>query len=311
MGNANPRKPNIENLTHNSTNFEYKSEFHIENSQEKETFEEGQNFVLDDFGNSELELQKKKAELINKTVNEEILRKKLNAEVTLDEELKKLDLKKKTERNIYGKRFTGQRNKKEHDDLMERKKLLGKREENNSKKLMSSLVVKIPVLQAQSTSRTEDLNTISSVKVETEATRSDGSKITSYRMVNRTPIIQQQIRKKAEQKRPSTGLTQRPEPSKNKPQSAPTRRQSNTIARQATAENNSKNESSVKHVDEGRSSAFSMESKMTEENDLIFEQGSQSMSYFNNPSRISIVDKDTLYSTGKKSFFSKFQGRLI
>lgn len=312
MGNADPRRPNIENLTHNSTNFEYKSEFHIENSQEKETFEEGQNVeVLDDFGNSELELQKKKAELINKTVNEEILRKKLNAEVALDEELKKLDLKKKTERNIYGKRFTGQRDKKEHDDLMERKKLLGKREENNSKKLMSSLVVKIPVLQAQSTSRTEDLNTISSVKVESEATRSGVSKITSYRMVNRTPTIQQQIRKKTEQKRPSTGLTKRPEVPKNKPQSAPTRRQGNTIARQATAENNSKNESSVKRVDEGRSSVFSMESKMTEENDLIFEQGSQSMSYFNNPSRISIVDKDTLYSTGKKRFFPKFDCRLI
>ena len=280
----------------NSTNFEYKSEFRIENSQEKSNFEENHNYVLEEFGNSELEIQKKKAEIINKTVNEELLRKKLNAEIAIEEELRKLEMKNKNERNIYGKRFTSQRDKKEHDDLMERRKLLAKRDENTSKRLMSSLVVKIPVLQAPSTSRTDDISTLIP-KSECETS----SKITSY--LRRTPVIQHQVSKKTEQNRPSTAVKKQQETLKNKqqvvlknkPQSAPTRNNSTLNSETVDNLNNKKN------TEDRRSSLFSMESKMTEnENDLIFEQGSQSLSYFNNPSRISIIDKDTLYSSGKK-----------
>ena len=220
----------------------------------------------DDTIDEELELQKLNEELMNQKLTEELLRKKMNEDILnrkLHEEMmrKKLHVK-----SINQKKLNKQ---KENEELLERKRLLNKREELNENRLKSgALVVKIPVLQSHSITKSE---------FDEYANRSKADSAKSRPQSKRKPKLQ--INKQHEKLCYRTFTTQYDDES----------RLSNVTSRQSSQ--------NVKIVDDRRTSVFTMDSNNQTATNLL-NQATQSMNFSNAPS---IVDKETYFSAGKWS----------
>lgn len=214
----------------------------------------------------ELELQKLNEEFINQKITEELLRKKMNEDI-LNKKLHEEMMRKKLHaKSINQKKLNKQ---KENEELIERKRLLNKREELNENRLKSgALVVKIPVLQSQSITKSE---------FDEYANHSKTASAKSRPQSKRKPTLH--INKQHEKLCYRTFTTQYDDES----------RLSNVTSRQSSQ--------NVKIVDDRRTSVFTMDSNIQTAANLL-NQATQSMNFSNAPS---VIDKDAYFSAGKLS----------